>query len=477
MQVTETKAEGLKLDFTVVVPASDIEKEIVAKLEEVKKTIRMPGFRPGKVPLSLLRKQYGQSVMGEILEKTVNESSQDIMKEREIRPAMMPKIEVTKFEEGSDLEYTMAVEKFPEFEPTDFSKLTLERMKVEIADSEIEEGLQRLADVNKETNAITSNRKSKKGDFVVIDFVGSVDGKEFSGGKADDYKLELGSGQFIPGFEDQVTGAKAGDKLDVNVKFPDEYGSEELSGKDATFAVTVKEIHEGVPAEINDELAVKMGLENLDKLKEALKEEQGREFENMSRMRLKKGLFDVLIEKHDFELPEGLVEQEFEGIWKQLQETKEKNPEQLDPSDKDKSDDELKEEYTELAQRRVRLALFLSEVGRLNEIDVTQDEINRGIMNEARRYPGQEKQVFEFYQSNQEARESLRGPLLEDKVVDYIVELAKVTDKVVSAEELMKDPEEAPAPKKKAAAKKKPAAKKAPAKKPAAKKPAAKKEE
>ncbi|MCW9032682.1 MAG: trigger factor [Rhodospirillales bacterium] len=476
MQVTETNAEGLRLDFTVTVPASDIETAIVTRLEEVKKTIRMPGFRPGKVPVSLLRKQYGQSVMGEILEKMVNESSQDIMKERDIRPAMMPKIEVTKFEEGSDLEYTMAVEKFPEFEPTDFSKLSLERLKVEIADSEIEEGLQRLADVNKETNAVTSNRKSKKGDFVVIDFVGSIDGEEFSGGKADDYQLELGSGQFIPGFEEQVIGAKAGDKLEAKVKFPDEYGSEDLAGKDAVFAVTVKELREGVPGKIDDDLAVKMGLENLDKLKEALKEEQGREYEGVSRMRMKKVLFDILIEKHGFDLPQGLVDQEFEGIWKQLQDTKENNPDQLDPSDKDKSDDELKEEYQALAQRRVRLALFLSEVGRLNDIEVTQDEINRGIMNEARRYPGQEKQVFEFYQSNQEARESLRGPLLEDKVVDYIVELAKVKDKVVSVEELMKDPDEDAKPKKKAAAKK-PAAKKAPAKKPAAKKAAAKKEE
>jgi len=476
MQVTETNAEGLKRDFTVVVPASDIESEIVSKLEEVKKTIRMPGFRPGKVPVSLLRKQHGAAVMGEILEKTVNETSQKIHEDNEIRPAMMPKIEVTKFEEGSDLEYTMAVEKFPEFEPTDFSKIEIERLKVDIADSEIEEGLKRLADMHKESNPITTKRKSKAGDIVVIDFLGKVDDVPFDGGQADDYSLELGSGQFIPGFEDQVTGAKAGDKVEVKVTFPEEYGSADLAGKDAVFDVTVKEIREGVPAELNDDLAKKMGMEDLGKLKEALKEEQGREYEGMSRMRMKKVLFDILLEKHDFELPSGLIEQEFEGIWKQFEETREKNPESIDESDKDKTDDELKEEYQALAQRRVRLALLLSEVGRLNDIEVTQEELNRSIMNEARRYPGQEKMVFEFYQQNQEARESLRGPVLEDKVVDYIVELAKVKEKTVSVEELMKDPEEDAKPKKKAAAKKAPA-KKAPAKKAPAKKAAAKKDE
>jgi trigger factor len=330
--------------------------------------------------------------------------------------------------------------------------------------------------MNKESNPVTTKRKSKTGDIVVIDFVGKVDGVEFDGGKADDYQLELGSGQFIPGFEDQVTGAKAGDAIEVKVTFPEEYGSADLAGKDATFDVTVKELREGVPAELNDALAQKMGMESLDKLKEALKEEQGREYEGMSRMRMKKGLFDVLLEKHDFELPTGLIEQEFEGIWKQFEDTREKNPESIDESDKDKSDDELKTEYRELAERRVRLALLLSEVGRLNDIEVTQDELNRSIMNEARRYPGQERQVFEFYQNNQEAREALRGPALEDKVVDYIVEMAKVNEKTVTVEELMKDPEEDAKPKKKAAAKKAPA-KKAPAKKAPAKKAAAKKDE
>jgi len=479
MQVTETNAEGLKRDFTVVVPAADIETKITDRLKEVSKTIRMPGFRPGKVPVGLLRKQYGPSIMGEILEAVINETSQKVVEEREFRPAMQPKIEITKFEEGSDLEYSLGIELFPDFEPTDFSKLELEKMVVEISDDDIKESLERLAGASKTSEPITSKRKSKTGDVAVINFVGKVDGEEFQGGKADDYPLELGSGSFIPGFEEQVIGAKAGDKMEVKVKFPEDYGAENLAGKDAVFDVEIKELRESTPAKIDDELAKKMGLDDLDKLKEALKEEHGREFENVSRMRMKRVLFDVLLDAHDFDLPEGMIEQEFDSIWKQFEETRKNNPDSIDEDDKDKSDDELKEEYTALAQRRVRLGLLLADVGRLNNIEVSQDELNKAVMEEARKYPGQEQQFFEFYQKNPEAVQAFQGPIFEDKVVDYIIELAKVTEKKVTVDELMKEPEVDPSqstkPSKKAAAKKKAPAKKAPAKKAAAKKAPAKK--
>ncbi len=479
MQVTENNAEGLKRDFTVVVPAADIETKITDRLKEVSKTIRMPGFRPGKVPVSLLRKQYGSSVMGEVLEAVINESSQKVVEEREFRPAMQPKIEITKFEEGADLEFSLGIELFPEFEPADFSKLKLEKMVVDISDNDLQESLERLAGAYKTSEPITSTRKSKKGDVAVINFVGKVDGEEFQGGKADDYPLELGSGSFIPGFEDQVVGAKVGDKLDVKVKFPEDYGAENLAGKDAVFEVEVKELRESKPAAIDDDLAKKMGMEDLGKLKDALKEEQGREFESIARMRMKRVLFDLLLESHNFELPEGMVEQEFDSIWKQFEETRKNNPDAIDEDDKDKSDDELKEEYTALAQRRVRLGLLLAEVGRLNNIEVNQDELNRAVMEEARKYPGQEQQFFEFYQKNPDAVQAFQGPIFEDKVVDYIIELAKVSEKKVSVDELMKEPEVDPsqstkttkkaAAKKKAPAKKKAAAKKAPAKKAAEK--------
>jgi len=480
MQVTETNAEGLKRDFTVVVPAADIEEKITARLTQVSKTIRMPGFRPGKVPVSLLRKQYGPSVMGEVLENVINETSQKVVEENEFRPALQPKIEITKFEEGSDLEFSLGIELFPEFEPADFSKFKLEKMVVDISEDDIKESLERLASAYKTTEPITSKRKSKKGDTAVINFVGKVDGKEFQGGKADDYPLELGSGSFIPGFEDQVIGAKVGDKLDVKVKFPEDYGAENLAGKDAVFEVEVKELRESTPAKVDDELAKKMGMEDLGKLKDALKEEHGREFENVSRLRMKRVLFDELLEAHDFELPEGMVEQEFDSIWKQFEETRKNNPDGIDEDDKGKSDEELQEDYKALAQRRVRLGLLLAEVGRLNNIEVTQDELNRAVMQEAQRYPGQEQQFFEYYQKNPDAVQAFRGPIYEDKVVDYIIELAKVTEKKVSVDELMKEPESDPSqstkPTKKAAAKKKAPAKKAAAKKAPAKKAADKSE-
>lgn len=477
MQVTETKTETLRREYTVVVPASEIDAHVDERLATLGKTVNLPGFRPGKAPASMLKKKYGPSVMGEVLDKVINDNIHTTMSDNNLRPAMQPKVEITKFEEGSDLEYTMAVELLPEIAPMDFSKLTLERLVAEAEDKDLDTALTRLSDVHKTAEAITAKRKTKDGDVVVIDFVGSVDGEEFPGGKADDYPLELGSGQFIPGFEEQVVGTKAGDSLDVKVKFPDSYGAAELAGKDALFAVTVKEIRETKPHEINDDLAVKVGLEDLNALKQKIRDDHGDQFGEISRMRLKRSLLDALADGHDFELPQGMVDQEADAIWQQLEQARKGGQDVLDEEDKDKSDDELKADFGAIAERRVRLGLLLAEVGRHNEISVNQEDINKAIMAEARKYPGQEQAVMDYYLKNAEAREQISGPLYEDKVVDFILELVKITDKTVSADDLMKEPE-TPKPKKKAAAKKKAPAKKAAPKKAAEKadaKPAAKK--
>jgi trigger factor len=463
MQITETKAEGLKREFKVVLPADQIEEQVNTKIAELTRTVRIPGFRPGKVPASLLKKKYGPSVLGEVIEQMVGDSSNRTVTDRGLRPATQPKIEITSFDEGTDLEYTMAFELMPEIGPVDFSTVALEQLVTEPSDEDIGKSLQRIADSQRTSKAIASKRKSKKGDILVIDFVGRVDGEEFDGGKAEAYELELGSNSFIPGFEDQLVGAKAGEKVMVNVSFPEEYGAENLAGKAAEFEVDVQAIHQPVPAEVDDELAKKVGLDDLEALKKTLREDHEREFKQISRMRLKRTLLDALAEEHTFEVPEGMVESEFEAIWNQFEEQRKSGKAPDDEADAGKSDDEMKAEFRPIAERRVRLGLLLVEVGRLNNLEVGQDEVNRAISAEARRYPGQEKAVFDYYRDTPEAMQAIRAPLMEDKVVDFILEMANITEKKVSIEELLKDPDEAeeavaeakPKPKKKAAPRKK----------------------
>ncbi|WP_316976678.1 trigger factor [Shumkonia mesophila] len=468
MQVTETKTEGLKRDFKIVVPATDIENRITARLEQLSQTLRIPGFRPGKVPVSLLRKRYGSSVMGEVLERTVGETTAKAMTEHGVRPAMQPKVEITSFEEGKDLEYTMAVEVLPEIAPVDFSKIELERLTVDVEDSEIDEVMQRMAEANKVSEPVAGERAAAKGDVVVIDFVGKVDDKEFPGGKADGYHLDLGSGSFIPGFEDQLVGAKAGDHVAVSVAFPKEYGAADLAGKDAVFDVDVKEVRSTKPATIDDDFAKKAGLENLDGLKKAIRDEHEREFKAISRLRLKRALLDALAEMYDFAVPDSLVEAELNSIWAQFEEQRKQDPDAAKKEYGDKSDDDIKAEFRAIAERRIRLGLVLAEVGQTNKIQVTQDDINRAVVAEARRYPGQEQKVIEYYKKNPEAMDSLRAPLIEDRVVDFMLEMAKLTERKVTREELLRDPDEDEAGK--AAAPAKDETKKKPAKKASAKK-------
>ena len=487
MQVQEISNEGLKREFSVTISAKDIDEKVDSRLEEVGKTVKMPGFRPGKVPLNLLKKRYGQAVMGEVLEQAVNDSSRQALDERGLRPAMQPKIEVTKFEEGEDLEYKMEIELLPDFTPMDFSKLELERVTVEVPDEEVMQAIENLAANYRDTKPLEKDRPAKKGDTLILDFDGSVDGKKMPGMAGQDHALELGSNRFIEGFEDQLIGASKGDDLTVKVTFPKEYVNDELSGKDAVFEVKVKDIQETLPQPIDDELAKKFGEESLATLKDRVREQIAGDYAGVTRSKLKRQLLDKLAEGHDFPVPAGMLESEFEVIWRQVQQDKEKG--ELDPEDADKDDETLQQEYRDIAERRVRLGLVLSEVGRINAIEVTQDELNRALLQEVQRHPGQEREVFEFFQKTPEAMNNLRAPVFEDKVIDFITELAQVTDRKISPEDLRNELDEEmkagekpakkggakKAPAKKAASKKEAAAKKAPAKKPAEKKAAAKK--
>jgi len=473
MQVTETKNEGLSREYTLAIIASDFEKTVTERLQELSKTLQMPGFRKGKVPVSLIRKKHGQDVMGEALDKAVNDAVSKILKDNELRPALQPKLEIVKFEEGEDIECTMAVEVMPTIALGDFSKIKVDRQVAETDEAEVDKTLERMAESYKTTVPVTKKRKAKSGDVVVIDFCGSVDGEEFSGGKAEGYALELGSNSFIPGFEGQLIGTNVGDELDVKVTFPDEYGAEELAGKDAVFACKINELQESKPSAIDDELATKAGMENLDALKTAIREQHSQGFAEIGRQKVKRVLLDALDAAYDYELPVGLIDSEYDSIVKSAEQAVESGQE-LD----DMTDEEREQDYRSIANRRVKLGLLFAEIGRNNDIQVAQDDLQKAIMKEAQNYPGQEQMVFKYYQENPDAMQALSGPVYEEKIVDFILELATVTDKVVSVEALMAEDDD-DKPKKKVAAKKAPAkktaAKKAPAKKAPAKKAPAKK--
>jgi trigger factor len=447
MQVTETKNEGLQREFTITIGAAEVEEKVNTRLDELRRTVQIPGFRSGKAPSSLLRKKYGGAVMGEILEAAVSDTSQEAMSERSLRPAMQPKIEITSFEEGKDLEYTMAIEIMPEITPMDFSTLEVERLVAKIGDDELEEALKKLGEQYRKSEPVKRKRKSRKGDVIVIDFKGSVDGVEFEGGAGEDHHLHLGEGQFIPGFEEQLIGAKVGEKVAVTVTFPEEYGSAELAGKEAVFDVDVKETREMVDTVIDDEFAKTMGQEDIESLRTAIRGRMETEYGGFSRERLKRGLLDKLETAHDFSLPEGMVGSEFDSIWEQHEQAKAEQSSSDDESakseedDSAKSDDEIKEDYRKIARRRVQLGLLLTEVGDKNNVEVSAEDVNRALVQEAQKYPGQEKQVFEMYQSNPQAMASLRAPIFEEKVVDFILEMATVTEREVTPEELMRDPD------------------------------------
>ncbi len=463
MQVTETLNEGLQREFLITIPAADLDAEVNSRLVELAPQVQLPGFRPGKVPPSLLRQRYGDAMLGEVIEKSVNETSQRALDERDLRPAAQPRIEITSYEKGQDLEYKVTVELMPEIETIDFSTLELERVVAEPGEDELMGAISRMAEQQKESAPIEEARPSAAGDVVVIDFVGKVDGEAFEGGSAEDHNLELGSNSFIPGFEDQLVGVEAGSDKAVSVTFPEDYPASNLAGKEAVFDVKVKEIRAPKPVEIDDAFAQRFGMDSLDSLKEAVGEQMKGEFLTATRSRLRRQLLDKLAERHVFEVPPNMVEEEYRSIVHQVvhhnddqeghdhdhdhdhdhghEHEHEHEHEQGHEADEAKLSEEDRAEYRSIADRRVRLGLLLSEVGRQNNIEVTDEEVQRAIQEQAARFPGQEQFVFKYYQENPQALAQVRAPIFEDKIVDFVVEMAKVTDKTVTSEELFRDPD------------------------------------
>lgn len=435
MKVTETVKDGLKRGFKIVVPAADVKTRMDVKLQELAKTANLPGFRVGKAPMDVLRQKYGQAALGEVVQQAVNDTTMKVLNEKSLRPAAQPQIDIKKMAENSDLEYDVEVEVLPDITVTDISKLSLEKQVSKVDKKAVDEALERIAKSNRKSVKVTDDRKSKKGDVVLIDFDGSVDGERRPGMKGEDHELELGSNSFIPGFEEQLTGKKAGETVSVKVTFPRPYHSKELEGKEAVFETVVKEVREFQLPAIDEAFAKELGQESLETLKKLVEEQIQREYDMFARSKLKRQLLDKLAETHMFDVPPSLLDGEFQAIWQQVQS-------ELKAADEKYDEKKLMEEYREIAHRRVRLGLVLSEVGIKNNIQVPNDALNRALMAEARKYPGQEQRVMEFYQSNPQAIESLKAPIFEDLVVDFIVDKAKVTEKTVSLDELTHDPDE-----------------------------------
>ncbi len=438
MQVTETLNDGLKRGYHITVTADELAAKVDEKLAEAQPEIEMKGFRKGKVPMALLKKQFGQRLLGEAMQEAVDGAMSEHFEETGDRPAMQPEVKMTNedWSEGDDVEVDMSYEALPEIPPFDGSSITLEKMVVKADDAAVDEALSGLAENAQNFEDRKKGSKAKDGDQVVIDFKGSVDGEEFEGGSAEDYPLVLGSNSFIPGFEEQLVGAKAGDEVEVKVSFPAEYGAEHLAGKDAVFVCTVKEVKEPKAAEVDDELAKKYGAEDLEALKTQIRERLEAEYAGASRAVMKRRLLDALDEKVSFDLPPSLVDAEASQIAHQL--WHEENPE-VEGHDHEKV--EPTDEHKRLAERRVKLGLLLAEIGREKEVQVTDAEMTQAVMNQARQYPGQERQFFEFVQQNAQMRQQLQAPIFEDKVVDQIFEEATVTEKEVSKDELQAEVE------------------------------------
>ncbi|MGC6484034.1 MAG: trigger factor [Candidatus Puniceispirillales bacterium] len=492
MDVTEKSAEGLKREYNITMTAADISARVDARIAELATQVNMPGFRPGKVPAAVVKTRYGKQVLGEVLQAGLDEATRKIIEDNDLRVATNPNLNVDEYEEGGDLKATIALEVMPDIEEVDLSSLTVDKAVVEVEDSEVDEAVARIAEENRPTTPVEKPRAIKSGDTAVIDFVGRIDGEAFEGGSGSDHPLGIGSNTFIPGFEDGLIGAMPGSTVDVKVNFPADYPAEHLAGKEAVFETTIKELREPGEAKMDDAFAESLGLENLAALKDAVRDQINRQHATAIRTKVKTAVLDALDGvAGEFDVPPSLVAQEYDSICKAM------NPQEHDhshdhdhdhdhdhhhPAADEGMSDEDKAEADSIARRRVRLGMVLTDVGRRNNLQVTDEEKNRAVFQEAQRYPGQEQQVLEYFQQNPQAAQQLAGPIFEDKVIDFILEMATVNEQVMTVEELYKaDDEPAAKPAKKAAKKsakkaaaKKAAAKKAPAKK-AAKKAAAKK--
>jgi trigger factor len=448
MQVTETLAEGLKHEFKVSVPASDLDAKAGAKLVDLKDKVKLNGFRPGKVPVSHLKKVYGRSVMAETIDQTIRDTNTQIFTDRGFRLATEPKItmptekdEVEELLAGkTDLTYTVAIEVVPTIQLADFKTFSVEKPVVEVTDAEVDEAIKRIADQNRPYAAKAEGAKAETGDRVTISFKGSINGELFDGGTGEGIPVVIGAGQFIPGFEEQLVGIGAGETRTLKVSFPKNYASEKLAGQPAEFETTATLIEAPGETKIDDEFAKTLGLESLDKLKEAARERLVTEFAGATRQRVKRALLDRLDDSHKFEAPPSLIEEEFNLMWNSIKAEMESSGKTF--ADEDTTEEAAKEEYQKIADRRVRLGLVLSEIGEKNKITVTDDEVSRAVIERARSMPGREKEVWDYYRSNANALAQLRAPIYEDKVVDFILELANVTEKKVSRDDLFKEDDE-----------------------------------
>ena len=492
MQVTETSAEGLKREYTITVPAGDLEQEITRRLGEIGRQVRLPGFRPGKVPMQILRTRFGPSVRGEVLQTTLQASSAEAISERKLRPALPPKVDIVSADEGADLEYKMAIELLPEIPEPSFANLDIERLVVEVPEEEVDRAIERIAEQQRKSEVV--ERPAENGDILLVDVEGRIGEQEIPGARGKDRQIVLGTGSSIPGFEDQLVGATAGEHRKVRVTFPEDYAVADLAGKDADFDVDVKEVRQRLPIAIDDELGQAVGLEDLAELRQELRQRLQRDYDAASRLRLKRSLLDKLAEGHDFPVPPGMVDLEFDNIWRQYEARREAPPAvagadaiaaageadadavptageagvyavpaageagvdavpaagetdadavptALTPGGAGQNEEAARAEYRRIAERRVRLGLLLAEVGSKNNITVTADEVNQAITREARRHPGHERQVLDFYRQNPGTIDTLRAPIFEDKVIDFIVELAKIGERKVTPQELLGEPD------------------------------------
>lgn len=451
MQITETVSEGLKREFQVTVPAADLETRVVGRLAELKDRVQLRGFRPGKVPVTHLRKVYGRSVMAETMETVIRELNAQIVQERGLRLAGEPKVvipneetEVDRVISGqADLAYVLSFEVLPAITLGDFSTITLERLVANVEDAEIDRALKQIAEQNQPYAAKAADAKAEQNDRVVIDFVGKVDGVAFPGGTGNDVPVTIGSNQFIPGFEEQLVGIGVGEARQVKVTFPANYPTETLAGKDAEFDVTAKTIEAPVAVTIDEEFAKSLGLESLEKLRDAVKDRLARDYAAASRQKIKRQLLDQLDALHKFAPPPTLVDDEFNSIWSTIESDLKRQNRTF--ADEGTTEEKAREEYRAIAERRVRLGLLLAEIGEKNAIKVSDEEISRAIVERARQVPGREQEVWDYYRKNPQAMAGIRAPIYEEKVIDFLLELAKVTDKSVSKDELFKDDEEAAA--------------------------------
>ncbi|MEO0713338.1 MAG: trigger factor [Pseudomonadota bacterium] len=445
MEVTQTQAEGLSRTFAVKVSASELQKKLDARIEEIRPQMNLKGFRPGKVPASHVKRMFGKSLMGELIEGIVKDTNEKAIEDAEVRPASEPDVQLDGamdevLDGKADLSYSLHVDVMPEFEPVDIKSLKVDRPVAEITDEEMDERLKAIAESNIQYEPRGKTAKARNDDAVVMDFVGRIDGEAFEGGSAEQQTLVLGSGRFIPGFEEQLVGVKTGEEKDVTVTFPEDYQAADLAGKEAVFEVKVHEVRAPKTPDIDDDFAKGLGVEDLDALKAIVKTQIETEYGQASRAKAKRSLLDALDEAHDFDLPPKMVDQEFAQIWQQLEQ--EKQAGRLSEEDAAKSEEDLTDDYRKIAARRVRLGLVLAEIGRLNNVQITEQEVQNALVQQARQFPGQEREVIEFFQKNPQAQAQVRAPIYEEKVVDHILGEADVSETTVSKDELFAEDEE-----------------------------------